>query len=449
MGSYDYDLVVLGAGSGGVRASRIAAGYGARVAVIEERYLGGTCVNVGCVPKKLLVYGSQFREELAHAAGYGWEIARATASWPRLCDFTQSEVRRLNDVYERLLLGSNVDIVHGQARLKGPHTVEVDGRTICGKWLLLATGSWPAMPLVKGVEHGISSNEVFELERLPEQVVVVGGGYIACEFAGIFHGLGSRVTIVHRGSLLLRGFDLDVRKTITRSLARRGLDVCTDAQVSEVSSHGDLKRVRLAAGSVVEADEVLFATGRAPRTRGIGLAEIGVRTSRSGHVMTDEYGRTSIANIFAVGDCSNPMALTPVALAEGSAVAKTLFGATPTRPDLRCVPTAVFSQPPVATVGLTEEQARASGADILVYRNEFRPLRQVVSRYGEPSIMKLVVDKHTQRVLGCHMVGLDAPEIIQGFAVALKCNATKIQFDATLGIHPTSAEEFVTMGSPS
>jgi glutathione reductase (NADPH) len=444
MSSYDYDLFTIGAGSGGVRASRIAATLGARVAVAEERYLGGTCVNVGCVPKKLLVYASHFREDFHDAAGFGWTVGDTRFDWSRLIANKNTEIQRLNGIYENLLGNAGVEIINGHARLLDAHTVAVGDKTYTADNILIATGGWPAVPDVPGVEHVITSNEAFFLDRLPERIVVVGGGYIAVEFAGIFHGLGSRVTQLYRGPLFLRGFDNDVRDTLAEEMRKKGIDLRFDAKVSRIEKANGALTVALADGSTVDADVVMYATGRLPKIQGIGLEEAGVRFNDAGAVVVDQYSRSSVPNIYAVGDCTDRINLTPVAIKEGQAVAETLYGGRPTKPDHANVPSAVFSQPPIGSVGLTEAEA-AEARPIDVYITRFRPMKHTLAGGDERTMMKIIVDRETDRVLGCHMVGGDAAEIIQGIAIALKCGATKAQFDATVGIHPTAAEEFVTM----
>jgi glutathione reductase (NADPH) len=450
MADYDFDLFTIGAGSGGVRASRMAASFGAKVAVAEERYLGGTCVNVGCIPKKLLVYASEYGEGFADARGFGWEVGPARLDWKKLIENKDREIRRLNGVYRRLLTEAGATIIEERATLLDRHTVAIGGHRLTARYILIATGSWPVLPKVPGAEHAITSNEAFHLESRPERVILVGGGYIAVEFAGIFHGMGSRVTLVHRGPKVLRGFDEELRETLGREMARRGIELRLDSRIAAIEKAGGSPvRARLDNGDTIDADLIMYATGRAPNTRGLGLEQAGVRLNEKGAVVVDEYSRTSVDNIYAVGDCTDRIMLTPVAIAEGRAVAETLFNNRPMKVDYTGVPSAVFSQPNLGTVGLTEDQARKQFGDIAVYRSSFRPLRHTLSGRDETTFMKLVVDRGTDRVLGCHMIGPDAGEIIQGLAIALKCNATKAQFDATIGIHPTAAEEFVTMRAAS
>jgi glutathione reductase (NADPH) len=445
MSDYDYDLFTIGAGSGGVRACRIAASHGARVAVAEERYLGGTCVNVGCVPKKLLVYASQYGEELLDAAGYGWTVTGRVFSWQDLIARKNAEISRLNAVYRRLLTNANVDILSARARVVDAHKVEAGGRTVTARYILIATGGWPVVPPVPGAEHAVTSNEAFFLPALPKRVVIVGGGYIGVEFAGIFAGLGARVSVVYRGPLFLRGFDDDIRRTLAEEMHRKGIDLRFGATVASIERTQSAYECRLADGGRIETDLVMYATGRTPKTRGLGLAEAGVALDATGGVRVDDDGRTSVDSIFAVGDCTNRLNLTPVAIREGQAVAETLFGDQGGPADHTLVPTAIFSQPPAATVGLSEAEARARGHAVDIYRTMFRPMKHTMTGREEQTMMKLVVDADTDRVLGVHMVGIDAAEIVQGLAVALRCGARKADFDATVGIHPTAAEEFVTM----
>lgn len=441
----DYDLFVLGAGSGGVRAARIAAGLGARVAVAEERHLGGTCVNVGCVPKKLLVYASHFADAFEDARGFGWNVQSPRFDWRALIANKNREIARLNGVYRRLLEGAGVAVIEARARLVDATTVAAGDRTVRARHVLVATGGRPVVPAVPGAEHVITSNEAFFLDDLPGRVVIVGGGYIAVEFAGIFAGLGARVHQLYRGSLFLRGFDDDIRSTLADEMRKKGIDLRFETTVERITRRGDERLVALASGETIACDLVLYATGRAPNTADLGLEAAGVRLDGNGAVVVDAYSRSSVESIFAVGDCTDRLNLTPVAIREGQAVAWTLFGAKPTTADHTGVPTAVFSQPPAATVGLTEAEARAGHARVDVYRTAFRPMKHTLTGRDEKTMIKLVVDAETDRVLGAHMVGADAPEIIQGIAIALKCGARKADFDATVGIHPTAAEEFVTL----
>ena len=449
MPKFDYDLITLGAGSAGVRASRVAARYGARVAVVEERYLGGTCVNVGCVPKKLFVYAAHFGEDFDDAAGFGWTVGGRDFAWPRLIENKNAEIARLNGVYRDLLEGAGVRIIEGHARLLDAHMVAVGEDTYTAERILVATGGWPAVPDVPGREHVITSNEAFFLESLPETIVIVGGGYVAVEFAGIFHGLGARVIQLYRGPLFLRGFDDDVRQTLAREMDKKGIDLRFDSLVESIerrdTDDGPRFTVTLTDGGAIEAGLVMYATGRRPITKGFGLEDAGVALNEKGAVVVDEEWRTSVPNIHAIGDVTDRINLTPVAIAEGQALADLLFNPSGRTVGYDGVPSAVFSQPPVGTVGLTEAEARAGYGAVDVYRSTFRPLKHTLSGSDEQAMMKLIVDSRSDRVLGVHMVGPDAGEIIQGIAVALKCGATKAQFDATIGIHPTTAEEFVLM----
>jgi len=442
---YDYDLFVIGAGSGGVRASRMAATFGAKVAVAEERDLGGTCVNVGCIPKKLLVYAAHFRDDFEDAAGFGWTLGERRIDWRTLLANKDREIERLNGVYRRLLQIAGVDIIEGRAHLVDAHTVAVGSARHSAEYILIACGGWPAMPDIPGIGHAITSNEAFHVDRLPERVLIVGGGYIAVEFATIFHGLGVNVTLLHRGPLFLRGFDDDVRSELAREMVKRGVALRFDARVERIEMTQGICHAQLADGCVLEAEEIMFATGRLPNTRGLGLENVGVTRNQKGAVVVDAYSRSTVPHIFAVGDCTDRLNLTPVAIAEGQAVAETLFHNNPTAPDHTNVPTAVFSYPNIGSVGLTEAAARTRYGTVDVYTSTFRPLKHTLSGRDERTFLKLVVDAATDRVVGCHMLGPDAGEVIQGFAVALKCGATKAQFDATIGIHPTIAEEFVTM----
>jgi glutathione reductase (NADPH) len=449
MTDYDYDLFVIGAGSGGVRASRVAAGLGARVAVVEERYLGGTCVNAGCVPKKLLVYASHFRAELEQAVtGYGWTVGSHSFDWAAFIANKNDEIERLNRVYERLLRDAAVDIKYGQAVVIDAHTIALGQEHYTSEYILIASGSWPALPDIPGVELAITSNEAFHLAELPRRIIVVGGGYIAVEFAGIFAGLGSEVVQLYRGPLFLRGFDDDVRRHLAVEIRRRGIDLRFDLNVDAIEATEAGVRAVLTDGTQLTAEQILLATGRRPKTRELGLVDAGVELDASGAVVVDDFSRSSLPSIYAVGDATDRINLTPVALHEGECVARTLFGPEPLAPVHEDVPSAVFSQPPIATVGLTEAEARERYGKIDVYRSVFRNLKGTLTGSDEKTLMKLVVDRSSDRVLGLHMVGPDAGEIVQGFAVAIKCRATKAQFDSTLGIHPTSAEELVTLREP-
>ena len=444
MTQYDYDLFIIGAGSGGVRAGRFAARLGARVAIAEERYLGGTCVNVGCIPKKLFSYAAHYGEDIGQAAGYGWKVAPPEFDWQTLLANKDREIKRLNGVYEKLLTGAGVTLLRGRATLADAHTVEIDGRRISARHILVSTGGWPVVPPVPGAEHAISSNEAFHLPELPRRVLVVGGGYIAVEFASIFHGLGVDTTLVYRGERLLKEFDADLGIFLAAQMQHKGMRILFRSNIARIEKPSALRAV-MEDGSTLEADCIMYATGRAPNTRGLGLENAGVELAASGAVVVDANFQTSVPSIHAIGDVINRVLLTPVALAEGMVVAERLFGAGSRSMDYEAIATAIFSNPNVGTVGLSEEHARKQHGDVEIFRTSFGSLRHQLTGSGEKVLMKLVVDKKTQRVLGVHMVGPDAGEIIQGFAVALKCGATKRQFDATVGVHPTIAEEFVTM----
>jgi glutathione reductase (NADPH) len=445
--AYDFDLFVIGAGSGGVRAARFAAGYGARVAVAESRYLGGTCVNVGCVPKKLLVYGAHYAEDIHEAKGYGWTIDGARFDWASLIANKDREIQRLNGIYKNLLTDSGVTLLQAHARLVDPHTVEVDSKHYSAEHILIATGGWPFVPDIPGREHAITSNEAFYLDELPRRVLVVGGGYIAVEFASIFHGCGADTKLLYRGDLFLRGFDGSLRDHLKDELIKKGLDLQFNADITRIDKQADgTLLATLEDGRTLEADCIFYATGRRPMLDGLGLENVDVALDKRGFIAIDDQFRTTTPSILAIGDVIGRIQLTPVALAEGMAVARQLFRPDEYRPvDYHNIATAVFSLPNMATVGLTEEQAREKGHKVVLYESRFRPMKQTMTDSLERSLMKLVVDADTDKVLGCHMAGPEAGEIIQGLAVALKAGATKRIFDDTVGIHPTAAEEFVTM----
>jgi len=447
---YDFDLFVIGAGSGGVRAARFAAGFGAKVAVAESRYLGGTCVNVGCVPKKLMVYGAQFNGDFEHAQGYGWTLGERSFDWQTLIANKNREIERLNGIYRTLLVNSGVTLHEGHAQMLDAHTVQVNGQRYRAERILLATGGWPAIPDIVGREHAIGSNEVFSLEQLPKRVIVVGGGYIAVEFAGIFNGLGAHTTQLYRGELFLRGFDGSVRQHLRDEMTRAGVDLQFNADIARIDKlpDGTLKAT-LNDGRELLADCIFYATGRRPMLDNLGLEHTAVDLDDKGFIKVDESFQTTEPSVLALGDVIGRVQLTPVALAEGMAVARRLFKPEQYRPvDYAHIPTAVFSQPPIGTVGLSEEQARAQGHEVTVFQSEFRPMKLTLTEDHERTLMKLVVDSKTDTVLGCHMVGPDAGEIIQGLAIALKAGATKQVFDETIGVHPTAAQEFVTLRTP-
>jgi len=449
MAAYDYDLVTIGAGSGGVRASRIAASwYGAKVAIVENSRVGGTCVMRGCVPKKLLVYGAHFAEDFEDAGGYGWTIEGARHDWGALIANKQTELQRLEGVYHRLLRDAGVTLLEGRGRIVDPHTVEVDGKTVTAKTILIAVGGWPTLPDIPGIEHAITSNEALDLPARPERIVIVGGGFIAVEFAGIFNALGSQVTEVIRAGQILRGFDEDVRATLASEMEKKGIRIRRECQVHSIEKRPDGSFSLLTdCGEEMEADAVMYATGRSPNTANLGLEEVGVTLGKGGAVVVDQWNRSSVDSIYAIGDVTDRVNLTPVAIKEGMAFAATVFNATPTPVDYGAIPSAVFSQPPCGTVGLTEAEARKQ-EPVDVYVSRFRPMKYTLSGRDEKTMMKLIVSRGTDKVLGAHMVGVDAAEIIQGIGIAIKAGATKAHFDATVGIHPTAAEEFVTMRDP-
>ncbi|MGE3771911.1 MAG: glutathione-disulfide reductase [Gammaproteobacteria bacterium] len=449
MSKFEVDFFVIGAGSGGVRAARMAAGFGARVAVAEDRYFGGTCVNVGCIPKKLFVYASRVSEDLATAPGYGWTVPGGSFDWPTLVRNKDTEIARLNGVYRRVLEGAGCEIVEGRATLIDPHTVEIAGRRVTAAHILVATGGWPSVPRFPGREHVMTSNEIFHLARLPRRMVVVGGGYIAVEFAGILHGLGCEVTQLYRGELFLRGFDREIRSFLAEQMRHKGIDLRFDADVARIEKAGETLNVTLKDGTTLACDGVLYATGRHPNSANLGLEACGVKTDAVGAIVVDEAYSTNVPSIHAVGDVTNRVNLTPVALAEGMALARRLFGGKAYALDYDYIPSAVFSQPPIGTVGLTEDEAQQRYGALDIYTSSFTPLRYTISPVKEKAFMKLIVEKAGQRVVGLHLCGEDAGEITQGFAVAMRAGATKQVFDATIGIHPTAAEEFVTMREPT
>ena len=447
MADYEYDLITLGAGSGGVRASRLAGGYGAKVAVCEEDRVGGTCVLRGCIPKKLLIFGAHYADHMEDAVNYGWTIGGAHHDWQTLIRNKNSELDRLNGIYLNILKDNNVDLKQGRAVVIDDHTVEVGGEKLTTENILIAVGGWPNLPSIPGIEHAITSNEALELPTLPKKVVIVGGGYIAVEFAGIFSGFGSSVTEIIRGEEVLRGFDNDIRKSLSEEMRKRDIKILAKTEVTEIKKSGQNLLVTLNSGSVMETDCIMYATGRAANTKGLGSEKAGVELKHDGSIVVDKCNRTSRSNIYAVGDVTDRIQLTPVAIQEGHALADMLFNKNKQFVDYSNVPSAVFSTPPIAVVGLTEEEAKEQFEYIDVYESNFKPLVHTISGRDERTFMKLVVDSKTDVVLGCHMMGIDAPEIIQGIAIAIKCGAKKGQFDATTGIHPSSAEEFVTMRS--
>lgn len=448
MSDFDYDLFVIGAGSGGVRASRIAAGHGARVAVAEEYRVGGTCVIRGCVPKKMLVYGAHFAEDLADARRFGWQVPDCRFDWATLRDNVLADVDRLNGIYQQTLDTHHVATFHERARISGPQEVTLaSGRTVRAKYILIATGAWPVIPDVPGAEHGITSNEVFHLDALPKRVVIAGGGYIANEFAGIFNEFGSEVTIVNRSDQILRGYDAQIRDRLMQISMAKGIAFRLNAPFDRIEKADDgALTVHLKDGkSPIACDAVLFATGRRPKTDGLGLEEVGVALNESGAVKVDEYSRTGVESIYAVGDVTDRIQLTPVAIREGHAFADTVFGGTPRTIDYDCVPSAVFSHPPLAAVGMTEAQARNRLGSIKVFTSDFRAMKNVLAGREERSLYKMICDAATDRVVGLHMIGPDAPEILQAAAVAVKAGLTKQAFDDTVALHPSMAEELVLL----
>ena len=448
MAGYDYDLITIGAGSGGVRASRIAAQHGAKVAVIEEDRPGGTCVLRGCVPKKLLVYGAQFSADLEDAIGFGWQEVDTAHDWGQLIQTKNVELDRLAGIYQSLLNNAGVTIISGRGVLTGPNSVMVDGREISAKTILIAVGGWPFIPDVPGLaEHAISSNEALDLSHRPDEVVVYGSGYIAVEFAGIFNGFGAKTHLVYRADEPLRGFDQDIRHAFTEAAAERGIILHPGNTITSVEGDDDNKTIHLSDGSKISADTLMVATGRKPNVTGLGLEAAGVAMTDAGAIKVDAESRTNIPSIYAVGDVTDRINLTPVAIAEGHAFADTLYGDMPRVVDHRNVASAVFSLPPIASVGISEDDAIAASIPIKVFEASFRAMKNTISGRNEKTYIKLIVATENAKVLGVHMMGPDAPEIIQGMAIAIKAGATKADFDATIGIHPTAAEEFVTMRS--
>jgi len=448
MSEFDYDLFVIGAGSGGVRAARMSAQHGAKVAVAEEFRVGGTCVIRGCVPKKLFVYASHFAEEVEIASGFGWEVEPPKFSWQKLIANKDKEIDRLNKIYIRNLEASEVEIIQDRAELRGANNVYLvdQGRTVTAAKILIATGAAPFVPHnVPGAAFAITSNEAFHLEDLPKRIVVIGGGYIAVEFAGIFHGLGVDTTLLYRGPQILRGFDDDLRNGLAEAMINKGIDVRTEANVGEIEKIGDEYKVCMHDGTEIMTDLVMYATGRTPNTAGLGLENAGVELDGTGAVKVDKYSQTNIKNIHAVGDVTNRVNLTPVAIREGAAFAETVFNDNPVAVDHSDIASAVFSQPELGTVGLTEIQAREQYGEITVFKSVFRPMKLTLTDIDEKMIMKLIVDKKSDRVLGCHIMGPDAGEMVQVVGVAMKMNATKADFDRTIALHPSAAEELVTM----
>jgi glutathione reductase (NADPH) len=445
----DFDLFVIGGGSGGVRAARIAASHGARVAIAEEYRYGGTCVIRGCVPKKLFVYAAHYRRDLEDAVGYGWDTGAPSFDWNTLLANKDAEIDRLNKIYIQLLKKHGVEVLHGRARLRDRHTIEIGDRTVTAHTILVATGGTPFKADIPGAELAISSNEAFHLEALPKRMAVAGGGYIAVEFAHIFAGLGVEVLLVHRRHRVLRGFDIELRKAVTDGLAHAGVELHMDVVIDRIArTDGGGRRIHLTDGGELDVDVVMGAMGRVPMTAGIGLEEVGVELGPRGGVIVDDFSQSSVDNIYAVGDCTDRIQLTPVAIREGHAFADSVFGNSPRPIDHTLIPTAIFAQPAAATVGLTEEAALERGP-VAIYEADFRPMKHTLSGRNERVYMKLVVDRETDRVVGCHMVADEAPEIIQAIAIAIRAGATKADFDATTALHPTTAEELVLMRTPT
>ena len=447
MTDYDYDLFVIGAGSGGVRASRIAASHGAKVAVAEEFRVGGTCVIRGCVPKKMLVYASHFAHELNDAAQFGWTLGGQSFDWPRLRDFVASDVDRLEKAYKTTLATNEVEHIAERAVVTGPHGIKLaSGREISAKVILIATGAWPVMPEIEGSEHCITSNEVFGLPTFPKRLVVQGAGYIALEFAGIFNALGSEVTVVNRSDKILRSYDHDLTDRLLPLMQARGITFGFNRPISRVEQLGDGSLlVHAGEGEPIAADAVLIATGRVANTAGLGLERAEVMLGATGEIPVDEFNQTSCPSIYAVGDVTNRVQLTPVAIREGHAFADSVFGGAPRTVAYDCIPSAVFSQPPIASVGLTEEQARLVHGHVKVFTADFRPMKNIFSQSAERGFYKLVIDPASDKVLGVHMIGPEAPEILQAVAIAVKAGLTKADFDATVALHPSMAEELVLM----
>ncbi|WP_432431392.1 glutathione-disulfide reductase [Rhodomicrobium vannielii] len=444
---FDYDLFVIGGGSGGVRAARMAAGTGARVGIAEESKFGGTCVIRGCVPKKLLVYASHYARDFEDAKGYGWTVPPASFDWPTLRDRVQTEVARLSLIYEGVLQNAGAERIHSRAVLDDAHTIRLlaDGRTVTAKTILIATGSWPFIPHIHGREHILSSNEAFTLEKLPRSIAIVGGGYIGLEFANIFHGLGVEVTVIYRGAHILRGFDEDIRVGLTEAMQADGIRMLPNKYLARIDQDGADKLIVFEDGGELRAEAVMYATGRMPLTSGMGLMEAGVKLGLEGEVLVDNYSRSSLEHIYAIGDVTDRVTLTPVAIDEAMKFVDTVLRGKPTPVDHTFIPTAVFSLPEIGTVGMSEAQARAQFPEIDIYKARFRPMKYVMAERQERTLMKLVVDARTDMVLGCHIMGPDAAEMAQLLAIPLRLGVRKADFDATMALHPTAGEELVTM----
>lgn len=448
MTQYDYDLFVIGAGSGGVRAARMAAGLGVRVAIAEDRYLGGTCVNVGCVPKKLFVYASHFREDFSASAGFGWSGIQPEFDWLHLLAQKNLEIERLQGIYEGLIRNSGAILFEGNAQIVDAHTVRVGAQTLSCERILIATGGWPSVPDFPGKEYVVTSNEMFALQQLPRRLTIVGGGYIAVEFAGIMHGLGVETTLCYRGDKILRGFDGDIREFVAVEMQKKGINVLFNTHINAIEKSENGFIAQTEEGQPLQSDLFLYATGRSANTTGLGLEALGVELDNRGAIKVNKHYQTNVSSIYALGDVTDRLNLTPVATAEAMALVNQLYTDKPTSVDYDNIPTAVFCQPNVGTVGLSEAEAKSRHADIDIYKSAFTPMKHTLSGLGEKTMMKMVVRRSTDQVLGIHMVGPEAGEIIQGMAIAIRAGATKAVFDSTIGIHPTAAEEFVTMRTP-
>jgi glutathione reductase (NADPH) len=448
MAKYDYDLFAIGGGSGGVRTARFAANLGVKVALAEERYLGGTCVNVGCIPKKLFSYASHFSEEFIDAEGFGWEVGKPQFDWQTLVANKDREIRRLNGIYENLLKNSGVTTFNAHAEIIDEHTVEVENKRYTSEKILIATGGWPYVPPFPGSEYAITSNEAFYLKKLPSNVVIVGGGYIAVEFAGIFNGLGCKTHQIYRGPMFLRGFDLDAADFLAMQMRKKGIDLLLNSEVSSITQMGDRYQVLLDSGGKIDTDLVMYATGRTPMTDGLGLESCGIAVDNKNAIVVDGNYRTNCSSVYAIGDVTNRVNLTPLALAEGIALVAHLYQKNEKPVSYEYIPCAVFSNPNLASVGYDEESARKKFGKVTVYQSSFKALKHTLTMNDEKTFMKLIVNTENDKVVGAHMVGPDAGESIQGIAIALKAGATKKNFDQTIGIHPTSAEEWVTMREP-
>ena len=450
MADFDFDLFVIGAGSGGVRTARMAAAKGVRVAITEDLYLGGTCVNVGCVPKKLFVYSSHYAHDFQEAKGFGWNVGETSFDWPTLRDNKTKEIERLNGIYKNMLVNAGCTLMTGRGVMIDAHTVEVNGEQYTAERILVATGGWPFVPDFPGKEHVISSNEVFFLEQFPKRAVVVGGGYIAVEFAGIFAGLGAKTDLIYRGELFLRGFDQEVREFTAREVAKKQVNLNFNCDITAIEKQADGSLlITTNDGRTIEADCVMYATGRNPKVANLGLEALGIKQAANGAIVVDDNFQSSVPSVYALGDVIDRIALTPVALAEGMALVNHLYNEGSAEVNYDLIATAVFCQPNIGTVGLSEEQAREQYANIDVYVSDFRAMKHTLSGSDERTLMKMIVDKASDKVVGVHMVGSEAGEIIQGIAIALKAGATKAVFDSTIGVHPTAAEEFVTMRTPT